>query len=84
MNLTATPMKNPDELTADERADIILELEKEDDIIDDEAFDFDMGFDSEWDTKGTFANRRKSKAIATAPKVDFSGGFEAPAPGNPW
>lgn len=35
-------------------------------------------------TKGTFANRRKSKAIATASKVDFSGGFEAPAPGNPW
>lgn len=35
-------------------------------------------------TKGTFAYRRKNKAIATASKVDFSGGFEAPAPGNPW
>ena len=35
-------------------------------------------------TKGTFANRRKSKAIAIASKVDFSGGVEAPAPGKPF
>lgn len=47
-----TPRKSPDELTSDERADILLELEKEDDIIDDEAFDFDMGFDTEWDMDG--------------------------------